>query len=301
MEMAIEAEALRKRFGERPAVDGVDLAVPQGSIFGFLGQNGAGKTTTLRTLLGILEPDGGRRRVLGSDRPLKVAHRIGYLPEERGLYAAMTTREVIAFIGALRDLPLAEGRRRADALLEAHGLGPERRAAIRTLSKGMAQKVQLLATIVHKPDLIILDEPFSGLDPVNQASLEALIRAERDRGATILFSTHVMAHAERLCDRLTIIARGRTRFTGSVEEARSRLPSHVVVATHTPLEAPEAVLPAGFTAVGPTVYRFVLPPGGPEPVLRRLLDAGAGIADLHIERPSLHDAFVAIVGAEQPA
>ena len=301
MDAAIEARGLVKRFGARAAVDGVDLTVPQGAIFGFLGQNGAGKTTTLRMLLGILEPDGGERRLLGVDRPLDVAPRIGYLPEERGLYPAMTAREAIAYVGALRGLSWAEGRRRADVLLEANGLGAQTRAKIKTLSKGMAQKVQLLATIVHQPDLIVLDEPFSGLDPVNQEGLESLIRGERARGATILFSTHVMAHAERLCDSLVIIANGRTRFSGTVDAARRSLPTQVVLTTERPLAAPEALLPAGFTSEGDGLYRFDMPPGGLEPILRGLLDTHAGVRDLHVERPSLHDAFRAIVGEGAPA
>jgi len=295
MDAAVEARGLVKRFGERAVVDGVDIVVPKGAIFGFLGQNGAGKTTTLRTLLGILEPDGGERRVLGEARPLAAAPRVGYLPEERGLYPAMTAREAIAYMGALRGLPWTEGRRRADALLAANGLGAHTRAKIRTLSKGMAQKVQLLATIVHRPDLVVLDEPFSGLDPVNQEALEALIRAERDRGATILFSTHVMAHAERLCDALVVIAHGRTRFSGTVDEARRTLPTRVSLVTERPLPDPRAVLPAGFRHDGGAGYRFDLPAGGLEPVLRGVLDADAGVRDLHVERPSLHDAFVAIV------
>jgi ABC-2 type transport system ATP-binding protein len=294
MDAAIEAQGLVKRFGDRTAVDGVDLRVPKGAIFGFLGQNGAGKTTTLRMLLGILEPDGGARRLLGEARPLAAAHRVGYLPEERGLYPAMTAREAIAYMGALRGLPWAEGRRRADALLAASGLGAQAKARIRTLSKGMAQKVQLLATIVHRPDLIVLDEPFSGLDPINQEALEALIRGERDRGATVLFSTHVMAHAERLCDALVIIADGRTRFAGSVDAARRTLPTRVSLSTERPL--PAGVLPPGHATDGEGRYRFDMPDAGLEPVLRAVLDSGAGVRDLHVERPALHDAFMAIVG-----
>ena len=295
MDFGIEADGLVKRFEGRAVVDGVSFAVPKGRIFGFLGQNGAGKTTTLRMLLGILDPDGGTRRVLGDEQPLRQAHRVGYLPEERGLYPAMPVREVIAYFGALRGLSLSEGRRRADVLLETHGLGAQRKAKVRTLSKGMAQKVQLLATLVHEPELIVLDEPFSGLDPVNQQDLEALIRAQAARGATVLFSTHVMAHAERLCDELVIIAAGRTRFAGTVEAARSRLPSRVAVTTERPLASPEAVLPPGFVADGNRA-RFDLPPEGIEPTLQRLLASGAGVRDLHVERPSLHDAFVALVG-----
>jgi ABC-2 type transport system ATP-binding protein len=294
---AVEAIGLEKRFGDKIAVAGVDLIVPEGAIFGFLGQNGAGKTTSLRMLLGILEPDGGSRRVLGAQAPLSVARRIGYLPEERGLYPSMTARDAIAYMGALRGLSLQTARARAESLLERHGLGAEAKSKIRTFSKGMAQKVQLLGTFVHQPDLIILDEPFSGLDPVNQQQLEAMIRAERARGATILFSTHVMGHAERMCDALVIVADGRTRFSGTVDAARAHLPTQVVLATERPLDDPARLLPAGFTREADR-FRFPLPATGIEPLLARLIEAGCGIRDMHIERPTLHDAFVAIVGGD---
>jgi ABC-2 type transport system ATP-binding protein len=260
-----------------------------------LGQNGAGKTTTLRMLLGIIDPDEGRRTLLGSDRPISVASRVGYLPEERGLYQSTTAREMIAYLGALRGLPWGEGRRHGVRLLEEAGLGAHANARIRTLSKGMAQKVQLLATIVHQPDLIVLDEPFSGLDPVNQGVLEGIIKRERARGATILFSTHVMAHAERLCDSLVIIADGRTRFSGTVDAARRTLPTKVAIELERAPDNPRALLPAGFVGHDRS-FRFDLPADGLEPLLRRLLDAGVGLRDLHVERPSLHDAFVSMVG-----
>ena len=225
-EYAVEAVDLVKDFTEKRAVDGVSLAVPAGSIFGLLGPNGAGKTTTLRMLLGIIEPSSGERRVLGHSRPIEAAHQIGYLPEERGLYPAMSAREGIAFMGALRGMKLKEARRRADQLLEENGLGDWAKKPIRTLSKGMAQTVQLLGTLVHEPRLIVLDEPFSGLDPMNQGKLERLIRSRAAEGVTIIFSTHVIAHAERLCESIAIIAGGKVAFKGRVDEARERLRPH---------------------------------------------------------------------------
>jgi ABC-type Na+ transport system ATPase subunit NatA len=190
---ALEAQGLVKHFGAKRAVDGVSLAVPRSSIFGLLGPNGAGKTTTLRMLLGIIDPDEGERRLLGRSRPLEAASEVGYLPEERGLYPAMTAREAIAFMGALRGLPIREGRARAEAMLAERGLADWTQKPIRTLSKGMAQTVQLLGTLVHRPRLIVLDEPFSGLDAINQEKLEALIRAEAEAGATVIFSTRSSA------------------------------------------------------------------------------------------------------------
>ncbi len=290
------AEALAKRFENRRVVDGVDLQVPTGAIYGVLGPNGAGKTTTLRMLLGIIEPDEGHRTLLGQSQPRDASDRVGYLPEERGLYPAMKAREAIAFMGALRGLPWREGRKRAATLLEHAGLGHAVDEKVRKLSKGMAQLVQLLGSVVHQPDLIVLDEPFSGLDPVNQEKLEALIVAERDRGATILFSTHVMAHAERLCDRLAIIAGGRRQFEGTVDDARATLPAQVHYLPHRPDPAIAALLPADAAPEG-NGWRFAVPRGGIEPLLTPLIDAGHGIAGLTIERPTLHEAFVRIVGA----
>ena len=292
---AVEARDLVKDFGETRAVDGVSLAVPQGAIYGLLGPNGAGKTTTLRCLLGIIDPSSGTRRVLGTDRPLDAAHDIGYQPEERGLYPSMHARDGIAFMGALRGLPLAEGRRRADALLAAHGLGDWVKKPIRTLSKGMAQTVQLLGTLVHKPKLIVLDEPFSGLDAINQGKLEALIREQAAAGATIIFSTHVIAHAERLCERIAIIAAGKVAFEGSVDEARGKLQPIVRLRTRNPDGPWRSAIPAGAER-GNGEFVFELARGGPEPLLKALIDGGAGIEALSIERPGLHEAFVAIAG-----
>jgi len=297
---AIVAEGLVKMFDGKRAVDGVSLRVGAGTIFGVLGPNGAGKTTTLRMLLGIIDPDAGTRTLLGETRPIRAAQRVGYLPEERGLYPAMTAREAIAFMGALRGLPLKAGRLRADALLAEAGLGDHAGKAIRTLSKGMAQTVQLLGTIVHGPRLIVLDEPFSGLDALNQERLETLIRAQAAAGVTVLFSTHVIAHAERLCERIAIIAGGKVRFDGSVAEARGRLRPQVRLATRAGDGPWRAALPAD-AVLEDGGWRFTLPESGVEPLLKALIDGGAGIETLSIERPGLHDAFVAIAGADAAA
>ena len=292
---AIEAFGLVKDFDGKRAVDGVTLSVPTGSISGILGPNGAGKTTTLRMLLGIIEPSAGRRLLLGRERPLEAAHEVGYLPEERGLYPAMPALEAIAFMGALRGLPLAEGRRRGRALLEEAGQGDWTAKPIRTLSKGMAQTIQLYGTIVHSPRLIVLDEPFSGLDAINQEKLEALVRAQAAAGVTVLFSTHVIAHAERLCDRIAIIADGQVAFEGGVDEARDRLRPIVKLRTREQDGPWRAAIPTAARRVG-TSFTFELPESGPEPLLKALLDGAAGIETLSIERPGLHDAFIAIAG-----
>lgn len=293
--MALTAEGLAKNFGGKRAVDGIDLAVPRGAIYGVLGPNGAGKTTTLRMLLGIIEPDEGSRQVLGAPHPRDASDRIGYLPEERGLYPGMKAKDAIAFMGALRGLDWGEGRRRGVEMLHGAGLGHAADERIRKLSKGMAQLVQLLGSMVHRPDLLVLDEPFSGLDPVNQEKLEALILAERDRGATILFSTHVMAHAQRLCDRLAIIAGGRRRFEGTVDEARALLPMRAHFVPRSGDESVRALLPASAVRRGDG-FDFEVPADGIETLLKHVLDSGHGIAGLSIERPGLHEAFVKLVG-----
>jgi ABC-2 type transport system ATP-binding protein len=295
-ELAVTADGLIKTFGVKRAVDGVNLAVPRGMIYGVLGPNGAGKTTTLRMLLGIIDPDSGHRTLLGEAHPRDASERVGYLPEERGLYPAMKARDAIAFMGALRGLPWREGRKRAADLMEHAGLGPVIDTKIKKMSKGMAQLVQLLGSIVHKPELIVLDEPFSGLDPVNQEHLEALIHAERDRGATILFSTHVMAHAERLCDRLAIIAGGQCRFEGTVDEARGMLPMRARYVPSSDGADIAGLLPFDAVHQG-DCWRFTVPDGGAESILMGLVKGGHGIAGLTMERPGLHDAFVRIVQA----
>jgi ABC-2 type transport system ATP-binding protein len=295
--LAIEAKGLFKAFDGKPAVEGVDIAVPEGSIYGILGPNGAGKTTTLRILLGIIDPDQGERSLLGHERPLEAAGLVGYLPEERGLYPAMTAREAIAFMGALRGLPLALGRARAEGMLRDNGLGDYVDKPVKSLSKGMAQTVQLFGTIVHRPKLIVLDEPFSGLDAINQGRLEHMIREEAAEGATIIFSTHVIAHAERLCERIAIIAGGKIAFEGAVDEARDRLRPIVRLRTRSDDGPWRSAIPDNARHERGE-WVFELPPGGPEPLLKALLEGDAGIETLAIERPGLHDAFVAIAGEE---
>lgn len=301
-EAVVVAHDLHLRFGSFHAVNGISLAIERGSIFGLLGPNGAGKTTTLRIMLGILDPDSGQRSIFGQAAPRKVASRIGYLPEERGLYPGMTARDSIAFMGALRGLSWAEGRRRADTQLAAVGLDHAPHMKIRNLSKGMAQMVQVIGSLVHRPDLIVLDEPFSGLDPVNQQRLESLVLAERDRGATIILSTHVMSHAQRLCDEIAIIAAGQRRFLGSVDAARSVLPLAV---SYRPRDMTD---PAAIAAMLPPdarehagVWRFTLEDCAVEPLLATLVAANHGVSGLMIDRPGLHEAFVRIVGKKGAA
>ncbi len=294
-EYPVWAENLVKNFGKFRAVNGVSLTVPEGMIYGVLGPNGAGKTTTLRMILGIIDADSGQRTLLGYSSPKEASHLVGYLPEERGLYPSMKAKEAIAFMGALRGLDWADARARAVVLMTEAGLGAAVDKKIKQMSKGMAQLVQLLGSIVHEPRLIVLDEPFSGLDPVNQEHLEKLIRAQKAKGTTILFSTHVMGHAERLCDRLAIIAGGERRFEGTVDEARALLPMQANYIPAANADTAGKLLPEGAVRDGDG-WRFEVPEGGAEMLLTSLIKAGHGIAGLTMQRPSLHDAFVKIVG-----
>lgn len=293
--LAIEARGLVKRFDGTTAVNGVDISVPEGAIYGILGPNGAGKTTTLRMLLGIIEPDEGTRRMFGHDNPQDIARLVGYLPEERGLYPAMKAYEAIAFMGALRGVPLKVGRERGRELLEGHGMGHAADKQIRQLSKGMAQTVQLLGTLVHQPRLVVFDEPFSGLDAINQGKLERLIRGLAEQGTTVIFSTHVIAHAERLCEGVAIIAGGKVPFAGKVDEARDRIPAQVRLETRAREGRWLKALPADVRREG-DYWNFSLPESGIEPLLRALIEGEAGILSLSIERAGLHDAFVHIAG-----
>ncbi len=300
--------AVTKRFGHFTAVDNLSLDVPEGQIIGFLGPNGAGKSTSLRMGLGIMEPDSGTVELFGSAPNMQALRHVGFLPEERGLYKKMTARDTISHFARLKGLSASDARARADELLEATGLGEFSRSRISKLSKGMAQKVQILSTLAHRPDFLILDEPFSGLDPVNQQALEDLIRAEHDRGATILFSTHVMEHAERLCDRIVMMARGRKVLDGTLKEAFATLGQGARISVEHGFDLAAALSPKGFEAIrtadvghGET-WRIELPPGREaQDALRAALEAGAPITGFAPEEARLRDVFVSLVGEADAA
>lgn len=304
-DLSLSVQSLVKLYGTHRAVDGVSFDVPKGSIFGVLGPNGAGKSTTLRMVLGILRPNAGEVRVLNAPPTRQTLQRVGFLPEERGLYKTMTPLSILVFMGRLKGLTASDARKRGMALLEEHGLGGYAHKRVKTLSKGMAQKVQILGAIIHEPDLVILDEPFSGLDPINQQTVERLITSYAKDGKTVLFSTHVMEHAERMCDSIVLIARGKTAFFGPVQEALQGTPRQALLETEGDFDLRAAITSHGFAleeeAEAPKGLRRWRAPLDGADASRRLLaacvSAGAPLTLFEPTKASLHEAFVRLVGA----
>jgi len=301
-------EALRltdvtKCYGEFTAVDRLSLSIRPGQIVGFLGPNGAGKTTTIRMIMSILYPDSGEISVLGRPRAIDVKDRVGYLPEERGLYRKMTVDQTLRYFGKLKGLHGRNLRRRIATCLESVGLADWRYKRVETLSKGMSQKLQFVATILHEPELVILDEPFAGLDPLNMDLLKDLVVDLRQRGATVVFSTHQMEQAQRLCDRLVLINRGRKLIEGTMEEIRSRFSSRILLLEGAgdfgSLARFDGVLDAHFTAGHARLE--IAADTDPEAILRRALDV-VRLSRFEIQRPDLHEIFVKLVGEDsEPA
>ena len=288
-----------KRFGEFTAVQDLSFDVPEGGVFGFLGANGAGKTTSLRMALDILRPTTGRIEVLGQPPGRGHAGEIGFLPEERGLYRQMTALETVIYFGRLKGMTAPDARRSGETLIGRFGLGEFSGQKVEKLSKGMAQKVQLAAALVTAPRLLILDEPFAGLDPVNQAVLEDVVLDLAKTGSTVVFSTHVMQHAERLCDRLLLIAKGRKVFQGSQEEARALLPGRLLLtAKGDPRTLPGVEAAAGTPATdGWTDWQVTLSPGAAAGALLEACTAGGfALRSFDIHRASLHEVFLHVVG-----
>ena len=306
----LEVRGVTKLFGDFHAVNDVSFSLPAGSIYGFLGPNGAGKTTTIRMILEIIKPTSGTITVLGESSALKVRHRIGYLPEEKGLYKKMKNWAVIAYFATLKGLSRRDAKRRAFELLERYGLKDFANKPTEALSKGMGQKVQMLASIAHDPEFVILDEPFSGLDPVNQQVMEDIIRDMAKRGRTVLFSTHVMQHAERLCDRILLLAKGRKIFDGTVVEAKRIIPRRVRIETGDDV-GPLRELPEVVSVLPPVPVNGAATPemaghwelelrenAHPEAVLQVCFARGIRLRSFNQSDPTLHEVFMRLVGPE---
>jgi ABC-2 type transport system ATP-binding protein len=300
---AIALSEVSKSFDQHVAVEALSLSVPRGSVFGFIGPNGSGKTTTLRMIMGILLPDRGEIELLGERSTARAMadrarDRVGYLPEERGLYKKMTVRRLLRYYGRLKGMPGARADAAITRWLDRLELSAWADRKVETLSKGMAQKVQLIGAAVADPEVLILDEPFSGLDPVNVEVLKDTVLELRRAGATILFSTHDMAMAERLCDRIGMIFRGRKVLDGTIAEIQSAH-GHDVVRVRTAASAEELAAVPGVAAVRDqgNVQELELV-ADPQQVLRALGER-TSVYQFEIARPSLHDIFLRIARPER--
>ncbi|HLF26289.1 MAG TPA: ATP-binding cassette domain-containing protein [Anaerolineae bacterium] len=301
MEPTVKVSHLSKSFGKVRAVEDVSFAVYPGEIFGLLGPNGAGKTTAIRMMLDIFRPDRGEVSILGGQLDQAKKNRIGYLPEERGLYQDLKLEPVLVYLATLKGLDEADARRRLADWLKRLDLYDHRHKKVQELSKGMQQKAQLITTLLHEPDLLIVDEPFSGLDPVNTRLVKDIIEEQRQAGKTIIMSTHQMYQVEALCSRIVLIDQGRTVLYGEVDQIKRNFAGNAVT----------VVGQGDFTQVPGVVeartendaWHLALAPGAdPQSVLRALAArAGVKIERFEIAEPSLDDIFVSVVRDGHPA
>lgn len=292
----LEVHGLLKRYGEKLAVDRVDLSIPRGSIYGFLGPNGAGKTTTIRCLMDIILPDSGSMTLAGRPLDRSLRDRVGYLPEERGLYRKMTCQDQLAYLAQLKGVPRRTALQRAAQWLERLELAEYTKRKVDNLSKGMQQKIQFAATFIFEPDLVILDEVFSGLDPLNIELMRELILEEKAKGTTILFSTHMLAEAERICDAVCLIEGGVKILDGTLADVRAAFPFQMVRAAY----RDGAELPAGLPGVADRrlddgSWRLELDPGVDAQSLLEPLSQAGPLSFFAANRPTLSEIFLTAV------
>jgi ABC-2 type transport system ATP-binding protein len=297
--LAVSLKGVTKRFGKRTAVSRLDLDIPKGVICGLLGPNGSGKTTTIRMIMGILHPDEGSVSLFGGDPEAARRTRVGYLPEERGVYRKMKCLELVMFLAEIRGIPRPEGKRRGLEWLERLGLSEWADKKVEDLSKGMQQKVQFIGTVIHDPDLLILDEPFSGLDPINQDVLERIVRDFRAKGTTVLFSTHLMDQAERLCERVCLISKSNKVLDGNLAEIRAAERKGVVAVEFEGsdrwLQGPEVTR---VERVNGAVHLVLADGADHQAILRRGVEAGVEILRFDLVEPRLHEIFVRHAGMD---
>ena len=294
---AISLENVTKSYDAVTAVESVNLQVRQGAILGLLGPNGAGKTTTIRMVMNILVPDEGSIHVFGEPISDKTREAIGYLPEERGLYPRMQVCAVIVFLASLRGMPEAEARRRADEWLERFELKDWADKEVRDLSKGMQQKVQFIATVLHEPRLVILDEPFSGLDPVNATTVKDVMLEMRDRGTTVVLSSHRMEQVERMCDSICLIDKGRNVLDGELRAIKQSYGKNTVQIEFTGSDAflSHAAV-ASVNRFGSGAEAKLKPGADPQEILKAAVQSGAQISRFELLEPSLSDIFIEKTG-----
>lgn len=294
---AIQAENLVKKFGTQYAVNHASFTVEKGELFGMLGPNGAGKTTSLRIILDIFKPDSGTVSILGGSMTDEKKNCIGYLPEERGLYQDIPLDRCLLFLSSLKGMNKHVAGEKIDAMLKRFDLWEHCKKKVKELSKGMQQKAQIITTLVHDPELVIIDEPFSGLDPVNTRMVKEVLLEERDKGKTIVMCTHQMHQVEELCDRLVLINKGKEVLFGSLDDIRRQFATNDIM-LRTPSALPENI--DGVEAILPhnSRVKLVLKENAtPQQTLKWLLDAGIQIEEFEIAVPTLDEIFIRVVQA----
>ncbi len=301
----IEIDRVTKRYSGHTAVDDLSLRVDAGQVYGLLGPNGAGKTTTIRMIMDILRPDEGRVRLFGGEGTgRELSTRIGFLPEERGLYPKMKVVEMLGFLGETKGLKHRDALKRGAEWLARLGLSDWAERKVEDLSKGMQQKVQFIGTLMHEPDLVILDEPFSGLDPVNTRAMKDVVVDFAQRGKTVLFSTHIMEQAERMCDHVAIIARGKKVVDGALAEIKSQFGKNHLALSFTSNRSAAALILKDrrlFSTVddyGASAEAELAPGVDGNEALQAFVSSGVGLSRFEIVEPSLQSIFIAKVGAD---
>jgi ABC-2 type transport system ATP-binding protein len=294
---AVEAVHVTKSYADKPAVDDLSFSVAEGEVFGLIGPNGAGKTTTLRMVMDVIKPDSGEVTVLGKKLTEATKNRIGYLPEERGLYRKARVIDCMTYFATLKGMDRGSARRQAISLLDQTGMLPHRDKKVEELSKGMAQIIQFIVTIMHGPDLIVMDEPLSGLDPVNTELLKGMLVSLREKGKAIILSTHGMNDVEELCDRVLMVDHGRSVLYGGLADIKSRYRMHSVLLEH---QGELGVL-AGVSEVRQNrgCTELVLDRDTtPQQVLQQLVIQGTEVRRFEVATPSLNEIFLMVVGKD---
>jgi ABC-2 type transport system ATP-binding protein len=303
---AVELRGISKSYDSFQAVKPLDLLVPQGATYGLLGPNGAGKTTTIRMVLRILEPNSGEIRILGQPLSQDGLDRIGYLPEERGVYRRMKVRKLLAFFAELKGVPGRVSKPRIDEWLERMELTDRADAKVQELSKGMQQKIQFIGSILHDPEIVILEEPFSGLDPINQRVLREIVQELKQKGRTIIFSTHIIEHAERICDHVCIIARGTKVADGTIAQVKREHGTEYIALR---LDGPHASAAAQVRSIrgveqvrehGSELDVSLGAGADPQALLQQLVSAGVRLRRFEIAEPTLEQIFIERVAAHSP-
>ena len=294
---AVEVIDVAKAYKGKVAVDGLSFSVEKGEVFGLIGPNGAGKTTTLRMMMDIIQPDAGQVSIFGETPSQATKSRLGYLPEERGLYKKLSVIETISYLASLKGMDPREIEAKADALLEQTGMLPNKTKRIEELSKGMSQIIQLIVTVVHDPELVILDEPFAGLDPVNTERVKQLLLDLRERGKAVILSTHQMNQVEAVCDRILMVNDGRAVLYGALDEIRADHRGHAVLVEST-AEIPQVAGVVERRTHKDHIELVLDPASTPQRVLEQLVEASTPIARFEVATPSLNEIFIAKVGGD---